>query len=282
MCRRIWKTAWDEYRRFIFSKSFVILLFSIIFIMEEIVEKIKSLSLQTDVVVGKTEAFLLIMSHPEYAMLLPLVFIVILSNFPDSCSSRIYTMIRNDRTSWLLGELLYACMSGLTCMLVLLLASILWMGKAGQFMNRWSDFMTVFYQLFPEEYMYSSSFFIQASTVAQGTPLQVLLQGLCLMLGNMILIALLMAMFKMLGKRWVGLISAIMITVIGAVGCYYFGNLKWMFPMAHAIYGLHFVKFYAKPECYLWWSYLYYLIIGMVLLVSDLILAKRIRIGDEV
>lgn len=281
MLRRIWKTAWSEYRRFIFSKSFVILIFSIIFIMEEIVAKIKSLSLQTGVPAGKTEAFLLIMSHPEYAMLLPLVFIVILSNFPDSCSSRIYIMIRSDRVSWLLGELLYACLSGLTCMLVLLLTSILWMGKAGQFMNQWSDFMTVFFQMFPEEYTYNSAFFIQASTVAQGTPLRVLLQGLCLMLGNMICIALLLALFKMLGKKWVGLITAIMITIIGAAGCYYFGNLKWIFPMAHAIYGLHFVEFYAKPECYLWWSYLYYFIISMILLVSALILVKHIRIGDE-
>lgn len=281
MLRKIWITAKSEYTDFIFSKKSILLLFSLIFLMEDVVGKMKDLAAETGVVIGKLEPFLLIFAYPAHAMIIPLMFVVVLSDFPSNKTSGVFKMVRTGRIPWLLGEILYALMMGLTYILSLLVCSILWMGKTGTFMSTWSDYMTVFDQMFPEQYMYNTNLFIGAGTVTQGSPIRVITQSVLLMMCCLLLIALLLAMCKLLGKKIYGLFLTIVLIGIGAVGCTYFGDAKWIFPMAHTIFGQHFLEFFAKPECPLYASYIYFLALCAVILVIDIVLVKKIRIGDD-
>lgn len=281
MWHKVWALAKQEYIAFLFSKKTLLMLFSFIFLAESVVGKMCELATQTGMELGKLEPFLLIMSYEQHAMVIPIMFIVLLSDFPANKSSGIFIMGRTSRLIWLTGEMLYALMAGLTYILFLFVGTILWMGKTGSFLFQWSDYMTTLYTAYPEEYMLNDHLFIRAGTVTQGTPLSVLVQSVLLMLLYLLLIASLLAVFKLTEKKQLGLFATIALTGLGAVAVAYFGEKRWFFPMAHAIFGTHFNEFFAKPECALWVSYVFFIITIGVLFAINGMLAKKIRIGDE-
>ncbi|MCD7866350.1 MAG: hypothetical protein LUG54_10185 [Clostridiales bacterium] len=77
------------------------------------------------------------------------------------------------------------------------------------------------------------------------------------------------------------MIYGMALTVLGAVAAVYLDKLKWFFPMAHAIFGMHFRDFFSEPECRILYSVLYFAALNMVLWIFNRFLVKRFQIGDE-
>lgn len=281
MSGKIWTLTKREYISFLYSKKTFLMLFSLVFFSEDVVGKMVELSVETGMSINKLEPYLLIFSYTKYALIVPVMFAVLLSNFPVRENSGMFSIVRMGRKAWMLGELLYALFAGLTYLLLLLLGSILAMGQTGVFANQWSSYTTDFYSQYPERFAENAELFIGAGTTTQGTPFYVLIQGMILMLLNLFFLAQLQMAFKMIGQKTLGLFTVIAITVFGAVGVNYFGILKWIFPMAHAIYGTHFREFLAKPECSLGVSYIYFVVLNLIAFMLNLVLVKNVRIGDD-
>lgn len=239
------------------------------------------LSSEMNTQINKIDPYLLILSYEYLALIVPIMFSVLLADFPKNANSGLFPIVRMGRREWLLGEILYALLAGITYLIFLLVGCIIVMGKTGEFSNKWSHYMTIFYRNHPEIYEENNQLFIHAGTVTQGTPLFVLIQSSILMLLNILLLSLIQMTFKLIGKKILGLFSVIVITIFGTVGVTYFGNAKWIFPMAHAIFGVHYNEFLSKPECSLITSYFYFGILILVMLALNLILVKKIRIGDD-
>ena len=281
MSGKIWTLTKREYISFVYSKKTFLMLFSLVFFSEDVVGKMAELAVEAGMSINKLEPYLLIFSYTKYALIVPVMFAVLLSNFPVKENSGMFSIVRIGRRGWMLGELLYALFAGLTYLLLLLLGCILAMGQTGVFANQWSLYTTDFYSQYPERFAENAELFIGAGTVTQGKPFFVLVQGMILMLLNLFLLAQLQMAFKMIGQKTLGLFTVIAITVFGAVGVNYFGKLKWIFPMAHAIYGTHFREFLAKPECPLVVSYIYFAIVNLAVFLLNMELAKKVWIGDD-
>lgn len=96
-----------------------------------------------------------------------------------------------------------------------------------------------------------------------------------LTLGYLLLLALVLMICNLLGKRIIGVASCIGIIGIGAATCAVDIGLKWAFPMSNTLLYLHYTEFYRQPIFPLWISYLYFpLICGVLIIVAGL-QAKR-------
>lgn len=280
MKSKIMRLTGAEYKSFLLSKKSFFMLFSFIFMAEDIVGKMKELSVETGFRINKTEPFLLILSYGTHAVLIPVMFIVLMSGFPGQGNSSVFPVIRLGRKRWLLGELIYAWLVGISYLIFLLAGSILWMGGTGGFENGWSPYMTQLYMDFPEKYVSNNHLFIREGTVTQGAPAEVMMHGMLLMSLYMLFLAQLLCLFKLLHLKNIGIVITIGIVIVSQAAVSYFGKIKWILPMAHAIYGEHYNLIFLEQECSLGMSYLYFAVLNLVLLAVNFYRVKYVIIGD--
>ena len=74
-----------------------------------------------------------------------------------------------------------------------------------------------------------------------------------------------------------GMFVAMSVTVIGAMSVSFFEKISWLFPMTHAIFGVHFDKFYAQPKYKIVWSLLYFLVLNILLFAENVFSGKKMQ-----
>ena len=82
--RWIFCVAGMEFRKWISLKNFLILLFAAIFLGEYVYRDMISVAQLTHLQINMLEPFDLVMSFQFYILVIPLVFCVLLSGFPDN------------------------------------------------------------------------------------------------------------------------------------------------------------------------------------------------------
>ena len=276
------KLARNEIRDFIFSRRTIILIYSFIILTEDITERMKTVSKETGMKIGRTESFLLIVTDIRLSVVMPLVFAVILSDFPRQNGGQTFSILRLGRRKWFLGQIIYASGAALFYQLMMLFGSMIWLGKSGILTGSWSSYMTELYEFYPEVYLGNNHLFIPENVVTQGKPTIVLLHSIGLLTLYMVLMVQIISLFYFLGKRYVGVVVSIIIVFLGRASIGY-DRIKWVFPMAHTLYGEHFHTFYSGTECELYFSYGYFVVLNIILFLINLVLCQdlvQIKMGD--
>ena len=107
--------------------------------------------------------------------------------------------------------------------------------------------MTDMYAGFPEIYAKNDRLFLESGTMSHGTPISVAMICIGLMLCYFMVLLQILCFFHLIGHKKMGMFVAMSVTVIGAISVSFFEKISWLFPMTHAIFGVHFDKFYAQP-----------------------------------
>lgn len=281
MMRKIWGVAKVEYLGFLTSKRILFMLFAFIFLAEDVVGKMGNIAAEYGLPLGRLEPFILLFSYKTHVMLVPIIFVVMMSDFPSNEKSGYFTMSRISRTTWLFGEVIYAAMVGFSFILFLFFGSVAWVWNDSRFLTAWSPYMTKLYMDFPEIYALNNQLFIKTETLAQGEPLSVMLHSVSLMFLYLIFLALLLMLFKMLSLKRIGIFLTVSMTITGVALEHYNGIIKWFFPIVQSIYETHFHSYYAEAELPLYDSYLYFGVLIMGLLLINQWLVKRYIIQEE-
>lgn len=281
MIRKIWGVAWVEYMGFLTSKKVLFMLFAFIFLAEDVVGKMGQIAIEQGFPLGRLEPFILLFSYKIHVMLVPITFVVMLSDFPSNEKSGYFTMSRITRTAWLFGEVIYAAMVGLTFILFLFLGTAVWVWKDSNFLTAWSPYMSELYIDFPEIYTLNNQLFIKTETLAQGEPMTVMLHSVSLMFLYLVFLALLLTLFKLLSLKKIGIFMAVSITIIGVALDNCTAIIKWFFPIIQSIYETHFNAYYAKAELPLYYSYIYFCVLIVGLFLINKWLVKRHIIMEE-
>ncbi len=269
-----------EYRKWLTRKHLVVLLFSILFLGEYVFSDMLRVAQITGLRINCLEPMALVLSFAFYIMAVPLIVIVELSDFPDKSAGNIFVVMRIRRITWLFGELFFGFLAGATCLLVFFAASLIWTFGYTSVSNTWSPFMTAIYEKFPDLYTSNARLFLESGTLSHGSPISVTLTCVGLLLLYILSMVQILCLFRFLGRQKTGLIVTIGITVFGAVSAAYIEDIKWYFPITHAIFGLHYDKFFAQPIVPLYASILYFAILNLGLLALNIRMAKRCMIAD--
>ena len=168
--------------------------------------------------------------------------------------------------------------SGISFLCVVLTGSVLL--SKGEFSTMWSDVVTKYSARFPDEANSFTSSLLPSNLYNQIPLITAILQTLALMCAYLFLLSMIIYFFKLIHIQSFGLFAAISIVAAGVVTCSLKMNIMWSFPMANTIVWLHYEEIIGKPIVPIWYSYIYFCIAVIILVLLNLIAVKRFQFAN--
>ena len=281
--RGILGTAKAEYVKWICSSRMLIFLCALIFISQFAVLPLVEMFEQTGVKLGLFEPFIAAANSDVLMMIMPVVFITLIGDFPKSDGNLLFSVQRTGRKNWLLGQMLFLILSVLTFLAGVIISTIISAAGHIKWSAQWSETITAYGRLFPENADSFGAGLIPENLYYQYVPLRSVANSAALMFLLLILCGLVMLVFAELGKKLVGVGIDVFLLVAGGAAIYLKTDLRWAFPCCNAIVKTHFTKFFRRQAYEMSYSYIYFAVLIAVLVVLAFVLVKKADFitGDE-
>ena len=258
-----------EYDTVVFSYRAIFPVYALIVLYETALSPLLTLCRESGLMLHPLEPFLVICANPFSALIIPVMLLLLLSGFPTRESQNGFFLVRSSRCSWTSGEILFVLMLSVSVMILVFLFSCIilfpvcaW--DAASF-NTWSPLLLNLRVESPELYDSYSRFLLLPETTTQGSPLVICLHSLAWMLLSTLLQGMTQLCFAMYDKRSLGFVALLGINGAGFALLHLQSEWKWVFPLPHTMFGLHFSGLFAQPLFPVGCSYSYFFIMITVL-----------------
>ncbi len=249
--------AGSEYIKWITNPRVIIVPVLLMFMRSLAVEPLLSRAAKLGAKLERMEPFAAIGNSGMLVMLMPCVFLVLISDYPKVTGNTLFFLQRTGRFNWFAGQLMFLMMTIITYLGTVFGGSLLM--TRGDFSGVWSDVVTKYNAAFPDE---ANSFTAQLlpSNLYNQIPLHAtVIQTLLMMSAYLFLICLLIYFFKLKHIQTFGLLAAVFVIAAGVVTCSLKTDTMWMFPMANAIIWLHYDTILQATKMPVWYSYIYFI-----------------------
>lgn len=278
--RLVFRCAWITYQRWITDSRMVIL--SVLLLFDYILA-VAPLNLRAEQIAAPLnllEPFIAVGNSGMILLILPIVFLILISDFPRSGSSSLFYLYRIGRKNWLYAQLLSLLLMVLSYLIIIAAGAILPMIGNCFVGGRWSLVVTEYAVRFPET---SASYELLPENLYYqiGNVWRAAGHTYCLLAMYLFSLGLLVSLGALNHKHKSGVIAAGFLIAAGSALCSLQSKLMWCFPMSHTVVWLHYTKYFRKPVIELGWSYLYFLVIIGVLLICLFRSVKQFQFGDE-
>lgn len=214
------------------------------------------------------EPFIAVGNSSIMLLILPLLQLFFISDFPKRDGNRLLFVNRIGRRRWVAGQLLFSVLAAGFFLAVTILTSVCTVFGRFSFCAGWSDTVTKFDVMFPDLAGGYASDLIPARLYNQMTPVQVAVHTALLLFMYFVLLGALMVLLDELNLRVARLICIVAVIVFGTALTTMRQGLMWIFPMPHSIVWLHFHEYFRKQVYPIGYSYLYFGV--SILIVSAL------------
>ncbi len=214
-------------------------------------------------------------------ILIPLIFIVLISGFPN-CKTDYFRMIRISKRSWLIGEIAFLFLMSFAMMIVLLIGTILPILDIANFSNEWSGFMTGLRDSFPQVYLHNIRFTLDASVIIHFVPISAIVYSFLIMWLNLMIYGLLILLGTVTSKRITFLASTLSLAFIGGCSTFFGCGVKWLFPIAHTQLGMHYNSIFSKTNFPVFMSYIYLAAaVALIIILCGQLIKKTNFVGEN-
>ncbi|MGN0701050.1 MAG: hypothetical protein ACI4J8_08625 [Oscillospiraceae bacterium] len=186
-------------------------------------------------------------------------------------------MIRLSKSTWLWGELLFVALSAFALLIALFVGSLLPVIGSISWSGEWSSFMTRLNSDFPKLYVKNILLCRDASYTVHGTPVFECIYSFIVMWLNLIIVGIIILLGSVSGKQTLFMIVAAAEILVGGGAIYFDGYMKWLFPLAHTQYGLHFNTIFSGSNFPISGSFIYLALLVAVELVACQIAIKKMN-----
>lgn len=262
---RIIKIAKNEYIKWLFHSRMLVLGCILILMYVMVLQPLKERAAMMGEVVNLLEGYIGVCNSPIFLAFLPILFLVLMSDFPKMDYNMVFLLHRCGRKNWIIGQLLFLLLADMSILAVVFAGLVLPLLDAGYWYNGWSNVITEAAQRLPEQADGFLTDLIPPNLYFQLTPFEVAAWSSILMFAYFYLLGVIMMFGKFFGKRVIGLIMSALLVVLGAGVSYFNLSLMWMLPAAHAIVSRHYTDFYREMHCRIEASYCYFLILILLL-----------------
>ena len=272
---KVFRVAKNEYVKWITNPKIIIVLVMLIFAYVYIIKELTDASIKMGEKLQIFEGFIGISNSQLLIMIIPIVFIGLMGDFPRVDGNSMFYISRVGKINWLLGQIVFAIMACLTYLAVLLLFSVITVAGKCYVDNTWSEVTTKYYLFAPDDYKSMVANITTGRLYNNLTPVQSLLNIFGLMFLLMLLISMALLVSFILKNKMLGIIVTTALLCVGNVLAYMENNVRWIFPTSHAVLEIHFDEIYKKPIMGMEWSYLYYLVLVMILFIVAFLMIDR-------
>ena len=267
--------AKTEYIKWICDARMLILSVMIVFIYNFAIEPLLENSEIINMPLNIFEPFIAIANSGAILLIIPLVFLTLIADYPKIDTNTIFYISRVGRLNWLAGQILKLIFMAISFLVVIFICAVAPMLTKGVLSNDWSDVATKFSALVPEK---SGSFGVQLLPKNLYNQLPVYsaaIQSYLLIFAYLLILGLILLLFSLLKKKTAGFVICGAIISLGTALCSVKTSLMWAFPMANSIIWLHYTKYFREPVVSMEFSIGYMLILIALLLTFSVIAIKR-------
>ncbi|MBQ8121180.1 MAG: hypothetical protein IJ172_10450, partial [Ruminococcus sp.] len=147
--RCILAVARTEYLRWLTDPRVIIVGVLLVFMRSLAVEPLLERAVKFGEKLNILEPFVAVGNSGMLVMLMPCVFLILISDYPKMTGSTLFFIRRTGKTNWLWGQVLFLLMAIATFLLAVLIGSALVSG--GAFAGSWSNTVTKYAARFPNE-----------------------------------------------------------------------------------------------------------------------------------
>lgn len=228
---------------------------------------------------GIFEIFIAVANSTELCMVIPAVYLLLIGDFPRRDGNTLLYVYRAGRYHWLLGQILTSVLSILTYLGAIFVGCAL-MGLGHCFIgNRWSDVVTKYQTLFPNDMETTVSLMMTERLYNNFSPYQTFLYSAGLLFGMLFLLAMLKLLFFLVGKPTMGVTAGVCLIGFGWLFSLLELKLKWIFPLPHVIGWQHCDEIFRYMTVSIGQSCLYFAGGSLTLIFIIIILAGRYPFG---
>lgn len=265
--KKIYLTARTEYIKWLFDPRMIIIGAMIIFIYNLSVFPLSEMAAEMKGKLNIFEPFVAITNSNLLIIMIPGVFLTLVSDFPKTDGSSLFFLQRIDRINWVLGQILFIVFAVITFIAIIFAASVLPILNIASFENKWSNTVMDYRTVFPQKSLSFGAALITENLTYQISPLSAAVQSSVLVMLYLIVLSEIMLVFNTLGIKIMGLVTSAGVIAMGGALCTVNVSAKWIFPMSHTIIWLHKTKYFRQSVMELWKSYLYFIALIVILLL---------------
>lgn len=271
----IFSVARSEYVKWITNPRVIVVGVLLVFMktlaIEPLLERADKIGQKIDVL----EPFAAIGNSGMLVMLMPCVFMVLISDYPKMTGNTLYFVKRTGKKNWFMGQMLFVLFAIISFLTAILLGSVLM--SQGRFTGNWSDVVTKYNAMFPNEADNFTSQLLPSNLYNQIPLITSILQTTGLMTVYMLIISMVIYFFKLIHIQSFGLLAAVFVVAGGVVTCSLKSELMWLFPMANTIVWLHYDIILDELNVPMWYTYAYFAVILSTLTIANAIAVKRLE-----
>lgn len=193
------------------------------------------------------EPFIAVANSGAILLIIPLVFLTLIADFPKIDTNTVFYIIRVGRVNWLVGQIIKLIFMAVSYLAVIFCGAVVPMLGKGFWYNGWSNVATKFALIFPER---SGSFGVQLlpeNLYNQLSVFSAAVQSYVLVFGYLMIIGLILLSFSLIKQKTLGFVLCGVIISLGTAFCSIKTQLMWTMPMANSIIWLHYTKYFRDP-----------------------------------
>ena len=256
-----------EFIKWVCDARMIILGVLLIFIYSFAIEPLKSNAELMGEPLNILEPFIAIANSGAILLIIPLVFLTLIADFPKIDTNTVFYIMRVGRLNWLFGLLMKLIFMALSYLAVIFLGAVLPMLSKGFWYNGWSNVATGFVKMFPDRRGDFGVELLPENLYNQLSVFEAAVKSYLLVAAYLMIIGLILLVFSLFKRKTMGFIICGGMISLGMAFSAIRTNLMWTMPMANSITWLHYTKYFKKPIMPMSFSVIYLLVLIAVLLV---------------
>lgn len=273
--RKIWGVAKTEFVGWITNPRIIILGILLIFIKTLAIDPLTARAEKFGDTMIIFEPFIAVTNSGMLTLFIPIVFLVMFSDYPKLGGNSMFFISRTGKKSWLCGQILFLIMAIFTFIAAIFFASILFSG--GKFGTEWSEAVRKYNARFPNEAFNFDSQLLPSNLYNQIPMMTALWQSGLFLGAYLLVLSLIIYLLKILCGSSVGLVGALAVMAMGTVATSLFSPIKWAFPTANTIIWLHYEEILSTEIYPMWASFLYFVVVLSALILANFLALKRLK-----
>lgn len=271
----IFRIAVAEYKRWLCDPRILILFILIIYAREAVGKVLCEHAVAMGEQLHWCEPYLALNNSVVAILIMPVFFLVLMSDFPVMEGSYLWAIYRTGKVKWIFTQLLFSLFAILTVMGGMFLSSIVSCWGSLTLEDGWSKVVTHYYLAFPEDANSPTAQLIQGDIYNQLEVTEAMVLSITLTILMLLLYCAILLCGKVYGKKYLPL--GICIALMGLGAALRLMETKWAFllPSAHAMLSGHNYEYLRKPIMPYWVSYLYFVVALVLVIVAAIIGVKR-------
>jgi len=236
----------------------IIMVIMLVFIVDFALKPLIEHSNQMNSPLNALEPFIAIGNSNLLMIMMPAVFLVLISDFPRTDGNTLFFITRTGKLNWLIGQIVFALLAVFTFVSIVFIVTLLPMLIIGFWDNWWSLVVTKYAMLFPENSQDFASSLITKNLYNQVAPFSTAIHIFFFTSAYLFVITLINLFFNTIKVKILGVLFAGSIIAFGGALCLVNSSLMWILPMAHTKISLHYTEYF-REQIYPMWNRIFIL-----------------------